>query len=86
MEDRFQLRPDEERVSRRARRRFQRIRLSGTFVVLDLRDLDIEAAFSGEFNWLKSFGHFSEVENLDVVRHCARALRKGGRLLIDQPC
>ena len=76
------LRP---RFVARARGRFRRTRLSGTFRVMDLRDLDFEGRFHGVFNWFGSFGYFSEAENLDVLRRYARALRKGGRLLIDQP-
>jgi SAM-dependent methyltransferase len=69
----------------RARRRFRRAGLPGTFIVLDLRNLDFEDRFHGVFNWCGSFGYFSETENLDVLTGCARALRNGGRLLIDQP-
>lgn len=67
----------------RARRRFQRSRLPGKFQVMDLRDLAVEARFHGIFNWFGSFGYFSDAENLDVLRRYARALRPGGRVLVD---
>jgi len=69
---------------RRARVRFRHEGLPGTFQTLDLRRLDFEEEFDGICNWQGSFGYFSDEENADLVRRYARALRKGGRLLIDQ--
>jgi len=68
----------------RARRRFRTQGLSGRFKVMDLRRMDFEQEFDGIFNWGGSFGYFSEKENLELLRRYARALRPGGRLLIDQ--
>jgi SAM-dependent methyltransferase len=70
---------------RRARRRFRVAGLHGTFRVLDLRRLDMEGQFDGIINWGGSFGYFSEAENARLVQAYARALRPGGRLLIEQP-
>jgi SAM-dependent methyltransferase len=70
---------------RRARRRFRVAGLRGTFRVLDLRHLDIEGQFDGIVNWGGSFGYFSEADNARLVVAYVRALRPGGRLLIDQP-
>jgi len=70
---------------RKARARFRRERLKGTFLVGDLRELDFRRTFDGVFNWGGSFGYFTEEEDLDVVRRYARALRRGGCLLVDQP-
>jgi len=68
---------------RRARARFRREGIAGTFRAMDLRCLDVEGEFHGIFNWQGSFGYFSDEENADLVRRYARALRRGGRLLID---
>jgi SAM-dependent methyltransferase len=70
---------------RRARRRFRAAGLVGTFRVLDLRRLDMEGQFDGVMSWSGSFGYFSEPENARLVGAYARALRPGGRLLIEQP-
>jgi SAM-dependent methyltransferase len=51
---------------------------------MDLRRLEFEEEFDGVFNWEGSFGYFSEKENFDLIRRYARALRPGGRMLIDQ--
>jgi SAM-dependent methyltransferase len=69
----------------RAKKRFRNEGYAGKFVVADLRLMDFSAEFDGAFNWQGSFGFFKEEENLDVVRRYARALRPGGRLLIDMP-
>ncbi|MBM4048677.1 MAG: methyltransferase domain-containing protein, partial [Planctomycetes bacterium] len=74
-----------ESFIRRARGRFRRERLPGTFTAMDLRQLDFHEQFHGIYNWLGSFGYFSDAENADLVCRYARALRPGGRLLIDQP-
>jgi cyclopropane fatty-acyl-phospholipid synthase-like methyltransferase len=68
----------------RARRRFRTEGLQGKFKVMDLRSLEFEQEFDGAFNWGGSFGYFSERENLELLRRYARALRPGGRVLVDQ--
>jgi len=68
----------------RARRRFRKAGLTGRFRVMDLRNLDFVEEFDGVFNWGGSFGYFSDKENLELLRRYARALRSGGRVLIDQ--
>ena len=50
---------------------------------MDLRSIEFENEFHAIYNWFNSFGYFSDSENTDVVRRFARALRPGGRLLID---
>ena len=74
-----------EPLIRRARKRFRKKGLCGSFKAMDLRKLDSCAEFHAAFNWSGSFGYFSDTENLDVLKRLARALRPGGRLLIDQP-
>jgi SAM-dependent methyltransferase len=54
-----------------------------TFVRGDMRRLDYEGEFEAVVNLYTSFGYFSPRENLDVLRRMARALRPGGRILID---
>jgi len=70
---------------RRARRRFRVAGLQGTFRVSDLRQLDMEGQFDGILSWAGSFGYFSDSENARLVAAYVRALRPGGRLLIDLP-
>lgn len=74
-----------ERFVRRARARFRAEGATGAFRAMDLRQLDAVDAFHGICNWLCSFGYFAEGENIDLLRRYVRALRPGGRLLIDQP-
>jgi hypothetical protein len=45
----------------------------------------MEGQFDGIINWGGSFGYFSEAENARLVEAYVRALRPGGRLLIEQP-
>ncbi|MFH2055129.1 MAG: class I SAM-dependent methyltransferase [bacterium] len=68
----------------RAQRRFRKHGLPGSFRVLDMRDLDFVGEFSCIYNWGGSFGYFSDKENLQLLRIFARALKRGGRLVVDQ--
>lgn len=57
--------------------------LSIKFVHGDMRDLHFEEVFDGAFCADTSFGAFEDVENIHVLRGVHRALKRGGRLLID---
>lgn len=70
---------------RRARLRFRREGQVGRFIRGDLRELDFADEFDAIYNWLGSFGYFPDKENAELVERYARALRRGGRLLIAQP-
>jgi len=72
------------KFTNRARRRFRKAGLSATFLVGDMRELAIDGGFDGVVNWFGSFGYFDDATNLDVLRRFARALRPGGRVLIQQ--
>jgi len=68
----------------RARTRFRREGLKGTFLRRDMRALAFDGKFDAVFNWQGSFGFFSDEENLEVLRRFAAAVRPGGRVLVDQ--
>jgi SAM-dependent methyltransferase len=53
------------------------------FVRQDMRRLAFRAEFDALVNLYTSFGYFSPRENEAVLRRMARALRPGGRILID---
>ncbi len=53
------------------------------FVRGDMRELGFEHEFDAVVNWYTSFGYFEPDTNDAVLRGFARALRSGGRLLIE---
>lgn len=61
----------------------QKQSLSIKFIHGDMRELSFEGIFSGCFIWQTSFGFFDDQTNFRVLRGIHRALRPGGRLLID---
>jgi SAM-dependent methyltransferase len=67
------------REARRAHREGKRLR----FVQTDMRRLTYGAEFDAVICLFTSFGYFGERENLATLRRMARALRPGGRLLMD---
>ena len=58
---------------------------AGEFHVMDLREITFENAYHGIYNWLGSFGYFDDATNEKLLWRYARALRSGGRLLVEQP-
>ncbi len=48
-----------------------------------MRELAYEGEFDAVVNWFTSWGYFSPAENDAVLRSFARALRSGGRLLLE---
>jgi SAM-dependent methyltransferase len=53
------------------------------FVQGDMRDLTFEDAFDGVYCWGTTFGYFDEQKNIEVIQKVHKALRRGGRLLLD---
>ncbi len=49
----------------------------------DMRSLDFTGAFDRCYSFFTSFGYYSDEENEAVLERIARALRPGGRLLLD---
>jgi SAM-dependent methyltransferase len=68
----------------RARAAFRRAGVRGRFRRGDMRDLAYDGAFDAALNWFGSFGYFSDAENRDVLCRMARAVRPGGRVLVEQ--
>ena len=53
------------------------------FVRGDMRELDFEAQFDGAYCLFSTFGYFDDETNKKTVANIARALRPGGRLMIE---
>jgi SAM-dependent methyltransferase len=49
----------------------------------DMRSVSWEASFDVVINWFTSFGYFDDQTNRDLLARFARALRPGGRLLVE---
>jgi SAM-dependent methyltransferase len=61
----------------------QRRSLSVNFVHADMRELSFDSQFDGACCMMTSFGYFDEETNLKVAQGIWKALKPGGRLLID---
>jgi SAM-dependent methyltransferase len=70
---------------RRARRLAREAGLAVRFVESDMRAIDFQEEFHAAFNWFGSFGYFSDAGNLAFCRRVLRALRPGGRFLVEGP-
>jgi len=58
-------------------------RVAARWVTADMRALPFERAFDAAYSYFTSFGYFSDEENERVLAGVARALRPGGRFLLD---
>jgi SAM-dependent methyltransferase len=67
----------------RAAEESQKRALSVNFVHSDMRGMAFDQEFDGAYCMLTSFGYFDEESNLKVAEGIARALKPGGRLLLD---
>lgn len=54
-----------------------------SFVQGDMRQLNLDSVFDGIYCWQASFGYFDDISNVEVLERMARALRVGGRIVID---
>lgn len=61
----------------------QRRGLKIKFVHGDMRELTFNGMFDAVFSWQTSFGYFDDRTNVQVAQGIARALKPGGRFLID---
>jgi 2-polyprenyl-3-methyl-5-hydroxy-6-metoxy-1,4-benzoquinol methylase len=68
---------------RRARRNARKAGVEASYKVADMRRLDYDGEFDAVVNWFTSYGYFSDAENLDVLRRFHRAVKPGGKLLIE---
>lgn len=55
-----------------------------TYVQGDLRELDFRERFDAVVNWFSSFGYFDDAGNGRMLEGFRRALRPGGRLIVEQ--
>lgn len=62
-----------------ARERYPRV----SFEQRDMRELPYEHEFDAAVNWFSSFGYFDRAGNDKLLADCARALRPGGRLVLE---
>ena len=66
-----------------ARNKFMRAGLPGEFRSDDMRKAEFPNDLDLIINWASSFGYFSDEGNIDLIQRFAKALKSGGRLLID---
>ncbi len=57
--------------------------LSVNFIHADMREMEFDGEFDGAYCVLSSFGYFDEETNLRVASSLCRALKPGGRFLLD---
>jgi SAM-dependent methyltransferase len=53
------------------------------FVLGDMRELNYDCEFDAVINMFAAFGYFTDEENTNIIRAIARALKPGGKFLID---
>ena len=69
----------------KARERFQECGLEADLRQGDMRALPDSDAFEDVLSWSNSFGYFGIEDDFATLIHLARALRPGGRMLLEAP-
>lgn len=70
-----------------SRRLVQQQKLQVEFLLGDMRQIPFENEFDGIFNFYTAFGYFEkDQDNQAVLDAVGRALKPGGRFLLDYPC
>jgi SAM-dependent methyltransferase len=67
----------------KARRDARKARVRAEFIRSDMRDVGFDGEFDAAFNWFSSFAYFPDADNLAFCRRILRALRPGGKFLVD---
>ncbi len=67
----------------REARRLGRGRKNPRFLRGDMRALDFRGEFDAAYSMFTSFGYFSHAQNVGALRQIVRAVRPGGRVLLD---
>ena len=57
--------------------------LKADFFTADYRNIDVESRYDAAYNFFTSFGYHDDHTNLDVLRRIAKALKPGGKFLLD---
>ncbi len=53
------------------------------FVVGDMRELTFNAEFDAAYNYFTSWGYYDDETNFDILKRIHRALKSGGRFLLE---
>ncbi len=61
----------------------KRKRLTARFIARDMRRIDFDGEFDAAVNWFTSIGYFSDKDELEFCRRIFRALKPGGRFLVE---
>lgn len=72
-----------ESYIRVARREARKQGADARFICRDMRKIDYEAEFDAAFNWFASIGFFSDAEEVAFCARVLRALKPGGRFLVE---
>ena len=72
-----------ETLLKRAQRDANRKKANVTFLLGDMRQLDLRAAFDATIVLGSTFGYFDDRTNLEVLKRIRNALRPGGRLMVE---
>ena len=72
-----------ETYLRSARRTASKLSFPCRFVKSDMREIDFRGEFDAVINWFTSFGYFDERGDEEFSRRIYRALKPGGKFLIE---
>jgi len=66
-----------------ARKIAEREDITCVFQMGDMREIPFQSRFDAAYNFFTSWGYYSDEENLEVLKQAAKALKTGGRFLLE---
>jgi ubiquinone/menaquinone biosynthesis C-methylase UbiE len=73
-----------ERYIQRAKELAQEKKITNIqFIVGDMREMEYDSEFDAAYNYFTSWGYWNDETNQDILRRICRALKPGGRFLLE---
>lgn len=72
-----------ERFLTMAREEAEKLKVKVEYLFKDIRDMDYEEEFDAVISMFTSFGYYEDEDNFKILKNVSRALKKGGKFLLD---
>ncbi|MGB9768929.1 MAG: class I SAM-dependent methyltransferase [Dictyoglomus sp.] len=61
----------------------EKLNVNVRYVLKDIREIDFEEEFDVVISMFTSFGYYEDEDNLKILKNVAKALKRGGKFLLD---
>ncbi|ACK41600.1 MULTISPECIES: class I SAM-dependent methyltransferase [Dictyoglomus] len=72
-----------EKFLEMAMKEAEKLNVNVRYVLKDIREIDFEEEFDVVISMFTSFGYYEDEDNLKILKNVAKALKRGGKFLLD---